>query len=253
MTYQRYTLDKSITEIFKEHIPNKIIKERQQGKEKLSYVSGSVILDMINKATNYNWDFIVEERWIQESRDKFNPKYDKEPVPQGPVAHVYGYLELNFIDENNTPVTIRKHAFGSKPIIGGQNEQKDIFKSAMTDAIKKAASMIGIGLQLWRDDSGINAKLLFHGAKAEIDGEIDLHHGRQNNDFGQGFYTGESYEQAISFVSGFDNSSVYYLSFNDINLKCKRYEVNQKWMMTIAYYKSIGLDTFIDILHLPMI
>lgn len=153
MAYQRYTLDKSITEVFKEHIPNKIIKERQQGKEKLSYVSGSVILDMINKATNYNWDFIVEERWIQESRDKFNPKYDKEPVPQGPVAHVYGYLELNFIDENNTPVTIRKHAFGSKPIIGGQNEQKDIFKSAMTDAIKKAASMIGIGLQLWRDDS----------------------------------------------------------------------------------------------------
>ena len=75
MTYQRYTLDKSITEVFKEHIPNKIIKERQQGKEKLSYVSGSVILDMINKATNYNWDFIVEERWIQESRDKFNPKY----------------------------------------------------------------------------------------------------------------------------------------------------------------------------------
>ena len=33
--------------------------------------------------------------------------------------------------------------------------------------------------------------MLFHGAKAEIDGEIDLHHGRQNNDFGQGFYTGE--------------------------------------------------------------
>ena len=45
-------------------------------------------------------------------------------------------------------------------------------------------------------------KLLFHGSKGEIDGEIDVHHGRQNNDFGQGFYTGESYEQAISFVSG---------------------------------------------------
>lgn len=91
---------------------------------------------------------------------------------------------------------------------------------------------------LWRDDLGTNAKLLFHGAKGEIDGEIDVHHGRENNDFGQGFYTGESYEQAISFVSGFDNSSVYYLSFNDINLKCKRYEVNQEWMMTIAYYRE---------------
>lgn len=153
MIWKKYELDKNITNIFKEHIPNKIIKERQQGKETLSYVSGSVVMDMLNKATNYNWDFIVEERWIQESRDKFNPKYDKEPVKQGPVAHVYGYLELTFLDEKNELVVIRKHAFGSKPIIGGQNEQKDIFKSAMTDAIKKAASMVGIGLQLWRDDS----------------------------------------------------------------------------------------------------
>lgn len=50
---------------------------------------------------------------------------------------------------------------------------------------------------------------------------------RHNNDFGQGFYTGESYEQAISFVSGFDHSSVYYIRFDDKNLKCKRYEVDQ--------------------------
>ena len=64
----------------------------------------------------------------------------------------------------------------------------------------------------WRDDLGANEKLLFHGAKTEIDGEIDIHKGRKNNDFGQGFYTGESYEQAISFVSGFGNSSVYYIS-----------------------------------------
>lgn len=38
---------------------------------------------------------------------------------------------------------------------------------------------------------------------------------KKNNDFGQGFYTGESYEQAISFVSGFGNSSVYYIRFDD--------------------------------------
>ena len=41
----------------------------------------------------------------------------------------------------------------------------------------------------------------------------------KNNDFGQGFYTGESYEQAISFVSGFGNSSVYYIRFDDRDLK----------------------------------
>lgn len=91
---------------------------------------------------------------------------------------------------------------------------------------------------LWREDLGADRKVLFHGAKSEIDGEISVHYGRQNNDFGQGFYTGESYEQAISFVSGFDNSSVYYLSFDAKNLKCKRYEADQDWMMTIAYYRG---------------
>ena len=40
---------------------------------------------------------------------------------------------------------------------------------------------------LWKDDLGNKAKLLFHGAKTEIDGEIDIHHGRKNNDFGQGY------------------------------------------------------------------
>ena len=95
----------------------------------------------------------------------------------------------------------------------------------------------------WRDDLGANEKLLFHGAKTEIDGEIDIHKGRKNNDFGQGFYTGESYEQAISFVSGFGNSSVYYIRFDERDLKCKRYEVNQEWMMTIAYYRG-ALDEY---------
>ena len=97
----------------------------------------------------------------------------------------------------------------------------------------------------WRDDLGANEKLLFHGAKTEIDGEIDMYKGRKNNDFGQGFYTGESYEQAISFVSGFGNSSVYYIRFDDRYLKCKRYEVNQEWMMTIAYYRGT-LDEYKD-------
>lgn len=93
---------------------------------------------------------------------------------------------------------------------------------------------------LWRDALEKNEKLLFHGAKSEITGEIDIHKGRNNNDFGQGFYTGESYGQALSFVSGFEHSSVYYIRFNDTSLKCKRYKVDQEWMMTIAYYRGGG-------------
>lgn len=105
-------------------------------------------------------------------------------------------------------------------------------------AFEKKIKINKLKEMLWRDDLGKYEKLLFHGSKKEIEGEIDIYRGRENNDFGQGFYTGESYEQAISFVSGFENSSVYYIRFDDRNLKCKKYEVDQKWMMTIAYYRG---------------
>ena len=61
---------------------------------------------------------------------------------------------------------------------------------------------------------------------------------RTNNDLGQGFYTGERYEQAISFISGFEKSSVYIFDFKEEGLKGKKYNVNQEWMMTIAYYRG---------------
>ena len=83
-----------------------------------------------------------------------------------------------------------------------------------------------------------NHKLLFHGAKSRIEGKLDIHKSRTNNDLGQGFYTGERYEQAISFISGFEKSSVYIFDFKEEGLKGKKYNVNQEWMMTIAYYRG---------------
>ena len=98
---------------------------------------------------------------------------------------------------------------------------------------------------LWLESLKPGHKLLFHGAKDEIEGDISVNKSRINNDFGKGFYTGESYGQAISFVSGFERPSVYYLDFNDSRLKCKRYEVNRDWMLTIAYYRET-LDEYKD-------
>ena len=84
----------------------------------------------------------------------------------------------------------------------------------------------------------IDEKLLFHGAKNIIDGEIDIDRSRKNNDFGQGFYCGESYEQSASFVENYQDSCIYYYAFNDSDLKCKKYNVNQEWMLTIAYFRG---------------
>lgn len=91
---------------------------------------------------------------------------------------------------------------------------------------------------LWAENLASDHKLLFHGAKSEIAGEIDVTIGRTNNDFGCGFYTGESYDQSISFISNFNKSCVYFLDFNNVDLRCKKYNVDQEWIMTIAYYRN---------------
>ncbi len=91
---------------------------------------------------------------------------------------------------------------------------------------------------LWLENIKPGHKLLFHGAKDAIEGGISITKSRMKNDLGQGFYTGENYDQAVSFVTGFEKSSVYFLDFDESNLKCKKYTVNRDWMLTIAYYRG---------------
>lgn len=149
------------------------------------------------------------------------------------IREILGLSQSEFAEQLGVEqVTISRNE------IGKTEPSAKLLESAYTYAFKNRIRINKLKEMLWRDDLEIHEKLLFHGSKSEIDGEIDTHRGRKNNDFGQGFYTGESYEQALSFVSGFDSSSVYYINFDDRNLKCKRYEVNQEWMLTIAYYRG---------------
>ena len=90
----------------------------------------------------------------------------------------------------------------------------------------------------WKEDINRDHKLLYHGSKSGIIGKIDVTRGRANNDFGQGFYTGENYVQALSFVSSFADSCLYFIDFDAQDLACKKYQVDQEWMLTIAYYRG---------------
>lgn len=87
--------------------------------------------------------------------------------------------------------------------------------------------------------------ILFHGAKDIIDGEISIAKSKVNNDFGQGFYCGETMEQSSLFVSNFANSSIYILKVGTQNLNHIRYNVDQDWMLTIAYFRG-RLDPYKD-------
>lgn len=127
----------------------------------------------------------------------------------------------------------------SRNEIGKNEPALKLLEQVYSYAFEKNIKLNKLKEMLWIDNLQRNHKLLFHGAKVSIEGKLDIHRGRKNNDFGQGFYAGESYEQAITFISGYEKSSVFFLDFNDQNLKCKRYEVNQDWMMTIAYYRGM--------------
>ena len=162
------------------------------------------------------------------------------PEDMKSIREILGLSQSEFAEQIGVEqVTVSRNELGKTEPSAGLLEAVYAYAFAKNVKINRLKEM------LWRDDLLQSEKLLFHGAKSEITGNIDIHRGRQNNDFGQGFYTGESYEQAISFVSGFEHSSVYYISFDDSNLKCKRYKVDQEWMMTIAYYRGV-LDEYKD-------
>ena len=143
---------KKAKDIITAPIPADLIKQKP-GKAAADYISGSTVTDYLNQAFGYLWTFEVTKAWVEQGVAKFNPKYDKEPVPQGPVAHVQGRLTIYLEGQDGGMFPITKEQFGSKAVIGGQMDQEHIFKSAGTDALKKCASLFGIGLELYRDDN----------------------------------------------------------------------------------------------------
>ena len=88
------------------------------------------------------------------------------------------------------------------------------------------------------DDEMISGKLLIHGSKSFIDGDISPYKGRKYSDFGQAFYCAESVEQSTSFVTKFEDSCLYILDFDEKGLKRYDFEVKQEWMLAVAYFRG---------------
>ena len=81
-------------------------------------------------------------------------------------------------------------------------------------------------------------RILFHGAKTGIQGKLALQKSRSNNDFGPGFYCGESMEQAAMFVADYPESSLYIVQFQKTGLRAKNFDVSTDWMLAIAAYRN---------------
>lgn len=90
-----------------------------------------------------------------------------------------------------------------------------------------------------RDDDKKDSILLFHGAKNEIKGELDLKHSQGLNDFGPAFYAGESYEQAATWSANEINGCVYTLYFKNYSgLNGMELTADGDWMIAVLYYRG---------------
>ncbi len=105
-------------------------------------------------------------------------------------------------------------------------------------AFNKGIRLNKIKEQLFKEDCSPNSTILFHGAKTYIDGEISIEKSKNTNDFGRGFYCGESLEQSAMFVANYPKSSLYVLEFDKTNLKYTQLNVDRDWMLLIAYFRN---------------
>lgn len=106
-------------------------------------------------------------------------------------------------------------------------------------AYSKGIKLNLLKAQLFEESCIKDEKILFHGAKKDIVGKISIQFGKENNDFGKGFYLGESLFQSASFVSSNKDSSIYIFKYktNSEN-KVTEFYVDQEWMLAIAYYRG---------------
>lgn len=133
-----------------------LIKKRSQFRgPDLSYISANTCIDLLNNAFGHNWSMRIVERWMEPGVPApFVTKDGKEPVPQPPVAWCIVELSVNFKDEDGKVYTVTKQGFGSQAINGNQSVQAvNGYKGAQSDALKKAATLFGIALELYRDDT----------------------------------------------------------------------------------------------------
>lgn len=111
---------------------------------------------------------------------------------------------------------------------------------------KKGIRLNKIKEQFYREDMvKENEILLFHGAKTMIEGNLRLDCNKRINDFGNGFYCGESLEQSAMFVATHKKASLYMLKFEPSDLVCREFSVNREWMLTIAYFRG-KLEEYAD-------
>lgn len=139
--------------IIKEPIPPNLVFSDPGGNK---YVNHNVITDILNKVFNYAWKWEIVDKGIEKTAPFTNKK--GELLPEQYYAWVLGRLSYPVKDPiTGSVIWCYKEQFGGKTLLGNGKVQSQTFKSASSDAFKKAASMLGIASNVYMSDDVLEA------------------------------------------------------------------------------------------------
>lgn len=146
-------LTKEQIAIIEEPIPNSLVFPDPGGNK---YVNHNVIANKLNKIFNYTWKWEIIDKGIEKSPEFVNKR--GEAFPPSYYAWVLGRLSYPVKDPiTGSIIWCYKEQFGGKQLVGNAKVQSQTFKSASSDALKKAASMIGIASNVYMSDNVLEA------------------------------------------------------------------------------------------------
>jgi hypothetical protein len=134
------TLSEAQVDFLLQRTPRHEIKTRQgRGGLQFSYVEHGYVTERLNLVFGFNWDFEVTDKQILEDEVIVEARLTvRTPGGQTIVKTQFGGAE------------IKRHASGAKS--GRPLSIADDYKAAASDALKKCASLLGIGLDLYGRD-----------------------------------------------------------------------------------------------------
>ncbi|HET9495419.1 MAG TPA: Rad52/Rad22 family DNA repair protein [Chloroflexia bacterium] len=134
------TLNEAQVDFLLQRTPKHEIKTRQgRGGLQFSYVEHGYVTERLNLVFGFNWDFEVTDKQILDDEVIVEARLTvRTPGGQTIVKTQFGGAE------------IKRHASG--PRSGRPLSIADDYKAAASDALKKCASLLGIGLDLYGRD-----------------------------------------------------------------------------------------------------
>lgn len=134
------TLSEAQVDFLLQRTPRHEIKYRQgRGGLQFAYVEHGYVTERLNMVFGFNWDFEVVDKQILEDEVIVEAKLTvRTPGGQTIVKTQFGGAD------------IKRHGSGAKN--GRPLSIADDFKAAASDALKKCASLLGVGLDLYGRD-----------------------------------------------------------------------------------------------------